>query len=85
MEDRVFPEDEEDEEGAGLVVGIKLPSLELFLENVGLECPRRGSPPRSSLLPEGPATLRLCPGELPGAAAKFGDGALDPDDDTLNW
>lgn len=79
MEDRVFPEDEE--EGAGLVVGIKLPSLELFLENVGLECPRRGSP-RSSLLLDGPATLRLCPGELPGTAVVFGDEALDPD--TLN-
>ena len=84
VEDLVLPEDEEEEEvGVGLVVGMKLPNLELFLENVGLEWPRRGSP-RSSLLPGGPATLRLCPGELPGTVVVFGDEALGADDDTLN-
>ena len=81
VEDRNFPE--EDEEGAGLLVGMKLPSLELFLDRVGLEWPCRGSP-RSSLLPGGPGSLRLCPGELPGGAEVLGEDALEPTDDTAN-
>lgn len=57
-----FPDDDADEEG--LEVGMKLPSLDPFLDGVGLGWPSRGSP-RSALLPEALEVLRPKAGELP--------------------